>query len=348
MILAGGTGTRLWPLARVSRPKQFLPLFRGRSLFQRTWSRARALTGRDGILVVAGAGHRRWLREQAPALRPADLIVEEIGRNTAPSVVLAALWIRARYGDALMVMLPSDHWISPMSQFLRVVRRGIAAVRETDDLLTIGIRPRWAETGYGYIRPAGGRISPGVQAIATFVEKPSRPAARRLVRSGGSFWNSGIFVWRASRILREVQRHRPDLLKVLEPWARAASRRPWRVPASILRRAPAVPIDRAVLERSDRILMATGTFDWSDLGTWASVFVRLRGGGSRNVGIGQRLSLGSSGCLVVNEDGLTVLVGVRDLIAVRSGDVMLICRRTETQRVREVVDRLGTRFAAYR
>jgi len=294
-------------------------------------------------VVVAGAAHVGWVRRQTPEIPRDNVILEGIGRNTAASVALAARWARARYGDAVMVVLPADHWIAPGAAFRSTLRRGIGAVQRLGGLLTIGVPALAADSGFGYVRPGGRELLPGVRASREFVEKPPPARARRMVASGRFLWNSGVFVWRATTILKELRRHRPDLARPIEAWARRR-RGTWRVPAAALRKVPAVPIDRAVLERSRDVLLLRGRFRWTDLGTWAAFRDLLRKDRRGNAGLGGLMAIGSSGCLGVNQDGLSVFVGLDDVVAVRSGEVVLVCRRGAAQRLRDVVARLRGRY----
>ncbi len=337
MILAGGAGTRLWPLARASRPKPFLPLLGGKSLFRLTYERVVPLFGPERILVVTGADLAVWVRRQAPEIPRRHLILEGTGRNTAASIALAALWIQAQQGDAVMAVLPSDHWIHPPGAFRSVLRRGIAAARSLGGLLTIGVPARSGDTGFGYIRPGRGAGPRGIRRVERFVEKPGAAMARRMADGGGYLWNSGIFVWRATAILDQLRRHRPGVLRPLAAWARRAPRTTWRVPPEVLRRVSVTPIDRAVLERSADLRVTRGGFRWSDLGNWSALGALLAKDRRGNAGIGRVLSVGASRCLGVNPGGLCAFVGVRDLVVVRSGEVVLVCHSGSAQAVRQAV-----------
>jgi mannose-1-phosphate guanylyltransferase/mannose-6-phosphate isomerase len=341
VILAGGSGTRLWPLASDTRPKQFLTLFGGRSLFQRTAARAAAIAGWDRTIVVAGRRHASLLREQAPRVSPARTILEGEGRNTAASVALGARLALSRQGDGILVVLPSDHWIAPPSGFHRTLRAAVEEVRRRPVLATIGVRAASPETGFGYIRPAR-RSRPAVPvAVEAFVEKPGAATARRMVCSGRWLWNSGIFVWRASTILAALAGHAPAL-------ARAAASAPlrrgpggWVVGAGAMARIPAAPIDRAVLEKTRRLVVVPAGFGWSDLGNWNAVAALLAaqpwGGRARGAG----LAIDARRCEAINPGGLTVFVGVDDVVAVRSGGALLVCHRGAVQRVRAIPGLVG-------
>ena len=340
VILAGGAGTRLWPAARPDRPKQFLDLLGRRSLFERTHQRLAPLVAGGDVLIVTGARHAAWVRRQAPSIPQDRVLVEELGRNTAASIALAALWVRERHGDAIMIVLPSDHWIAPEPAFRSTLRTGIAAVRRTGRLLTIGIPARAPEPGFGYILPARAAHGRGVRRVMGFVEKPDPGRARRMVRSGRYLWNSGIFIWRATMILEELRRHRPAVVRLLESWAARHRGGSWRVPAALLLRLPPEPIDRAVLEKTRSLLVIRARFRWSDLGNWPSVGNLLGRDREGNAAIGGLLADDASGCLAVNRGGLTALLGVRDLVVVRDEAVVLVCSRSAAQRVREIAGRV--------
>jgi len=344
VILAGGSGTRLWPMARVARPKQFVPLFDGRSLFQMTWDRVRPVVDESKILVVCGTAHLPQVRRQAPAIPARQIIMEGAGRNTAASIALAALWIRRRVHDAVMLVLPSDHWIARPNVLRAALRRGVEIVRRRGGLLTLGVKPRSADTGYGYIGPWGREVAPGVRVAHGFVEKPAAVAARRLMKKGRVYWNSGMFIWKATAVLEALRHQRPSILGPLANWVLKGPGEPWRVPASVLRRVEALPIDRAVLERSRDLLVMRADFGWSDLGNWDALGAILDKNGEGNASMGELLTLDARRCLAVNEAGLTVFVGIHDVFAVRSGNVLLVSGRSSAQRVREVVARLGGRW----
>jgi len=312
------------------------------SLFRLTYERIAPLAGRRGIVVVAGAEHRSWVRRQTPEVAAGRLLLEGMGRNTAASVAAAALWVRARSPDGIMVVLPSDHFITPVGAFLAAIRRAIGAAERDGGLLTIGVPARFPDTGFGYILPSRRLVAPGIHRVLSFVEKPGSARARAMVRSGRYLWNSGIFVWKAKAILEELGRHSPRVLGPLEAWARRRRGGPWRIPAGTLRRVPSLPIDKAVLEKSVRTLVQRATFQWSDLGNWDALGRILPQDRRGNGGLGRVVAVGSSGCLGVSEGGLTVFVGVNDLAAVRSGDVLLVCHRHAVQRVREIAQRFRT------
>ncbi|MGH9749273.1 MAG: mannose-1-phosphate guanylyltransferase, partial [Candidatus Polarisedimenticolia bacterium] len=327
MILAGGSGSRLWPLVRARRPKPFLPLVEGKTLFRHTYERMAPLVRPDRLFVVGSASHIRWIRREAPGIPRAQIVAEEVGRNTAPAIALAALRVARADPRAVMIVVPADHHIGPAEGFRRTMRRGVEAVLGREVLLIVGVPPRGPATGFGYLRAGAGGPVTGVRPVASFVEKPGPAAARRMWRSGRYMWNSGIFIWRAATILEELRRLQPALRRHVERWSRDAPHGFWKVPEKVMRRLPSLPIDTAVLERSRRVVCLRAGFRWSDLGSWDAIWEFLGRDTAGNGGCGARVTLGARGCLAMNPDGLTVLAGVRDLVVVRDGDAVLVCAR---------------------
>jgi mannose-1-phosphate guanylyltransferase len=348
VILAGGSGTRLWPAVRADRPKPFLPLLDHKSLFRRTYDRMAPLVRSDRVLVVGGAPHLPWIRREVPEIPRAQIIAEGASRNTAPAIALAALRVAREDRRAVMVVVPADHRIDPVAGFRRTIHRGVEVVRREGSLLIIGVPPRGPATGFGYLRAGAGGPARGAFPVASFVEKPDAATARRMWRSGRYMWNSGIFVWRVETILEELGRLQPTLLRRAARWSSAAPRGLWNVPKRVMRRLPSAPIDRAILERSRRVVALRADFRWSDVGSWDAIWGSLGHDAGRNSGRGARVVLGARGCLAMNPGGLTVLAGVRDLIVVRDRDVVLVCARREAQSVREAVGHLNGRLARYR
>ena len=313
-----------------------------------TYDRIAPSVSADRIVVIAGSEQAGWVRRQVPELPRQNLILEERGRNTTASVALGALWITRRHKDAVMAVLPADHLIRPARALRRTLSHCAEAVRRSGGLVTIGVPATRPETGFGYIKAGKNEVFPGVARVSRFVEKPSISSARRLVRAGCYLWNSGIFVWRASTILSELRRHAPRVLRPLERWVHRSSSRAWTLPSGTMRGVATIPIDRGVLEVSNQVRVARASFGWSDLGSWAAFADLMEKHHSGNASIGRLKALGSSGCLAVNEGGLTVLIGLKDTVVVRSAGVVLVCHRDAAQQVRTVVSGLRGSLAPYR
>ena len=342
VILAGGSGTRLWPLSRERFPKQFLPLLGHRSLLQDTIARVRPVVG-DDVWVVT-TGDVRFLAAQQ--LREVGLdpqgrvLCEPAGRNTAPAIGLAALLSAPE--DVLLV-LPSDHAIRN-DQVFRDALLAARPAAEAGFLVTFGISPSRPETGYGYIRV--GRPLPGLEGVRSvdrFVEKPDRARAEQYLAAGGYVWNSGMFAFRAATVLEELARHAPDVYAGLDA-LRPALSEGQDPPADLYRALPKIAIDVAVMERSDRVAVVPVDLEWSDLGSFEALLENLPADADGNVTRlepgGDAILVGSSGNLVWGGKKVVALAGVRDLIVVDTPDALLVCSRERAQGVREVADRL--------
>jgi mannose-1-phosphate guanylyltransferase len=353
VIIAGGHGTRFWPVSRSRRPKQLLKILSHKSLIQETAGRIAPLIKPENTLVVTVADHVQGIRHELRNLPKRNFLTEPAGKNTAPCIGLAAIELFARNSNAIMVILPADHWISDAKSFRRTLRAAMRLVQSHDALVTIGIPPSYPETGYGYILK-GNRfdrvLGSSVYKVKAFHEKPSLPKAKQLIRSG-ALWNSGIFVWRVSTILDLLQRFSPSLFAALDRIDHAAGiagvgyvRR--RVTASLRReykRMASQSIDYAVLEPAGsegRVLTLKADFAWSDVGNWAAVHRLLPHDNKGNAAVGRWLGMGSEGCLVYSPHRLVALLGIRDVVIVDTPDALLVGDIKRAQEVRELVEKL--------
>jgi mannose-1-phosphate guanylyltransferase len=339
VILAGGGGTRLWPLSRRARPKPFLPLLGDESLFQRTLVRIEPLIDRSAIYVVAEERLLPLAAEQAPWLSPHQLLPEPVGRNTAAAVALAALAID-RPSTEVMVVLPADASIVDEPSFRRALTAA-AGTAENGSLVVIGVTPTGPHTGYGYIIGSGGS---GPGPVARFVEKPNRDRAEALLSAPeGAWWNPGVFVWRRDAVLAGLERHAPQTIEPLR--AALAAGRPL---AEAYRDLPHMSIDHALLEPASvegEMRVVPAEFGWSDVGSWSALHAELArlqpAQASGVVGIGRTEDVGSEDVLVHTSSGrLVVTVGLRGTIVVDTPDVLLVCDAQRAQEVRSIVDRL--------
>jgi mannose-1-phosphate guanylyltransferase/mannose-6-phosphate isomerase len=344
VIIAGGAGERFWPASRARRPKPFLEVVDGRSLLDATLRRARRFAGRGRTWVVCGREHAAAIR-RAAKLPAARMLVEPMRRDTAMAVGLAAAWIHRSEPDAVLAVLPADHVIPDAGAFAGAIRRAAAAARDAGVIVTLGVRPSRPDTGYGYIQagaPAG-RGHAGLRRVRRFVEKPDLARARRYLRRGGYLWNAGIFVFTARTMLEEVERCAADLHAALAPLVRPG-RRDARLLARCYRRAPALPIDVAVMERSRRVWTLPVDFHWSDVGTFASLADELGvcEGQSRVVD-GELLFDERRGNLVWGGRRAIALLGVEDLAVVDTDDVLLVTKLERSPDVRRIVAELKAR-----
>jgi mannose-1-phosphate guanylyltransferase/mannose-6-phosphate isomerase len=343
VILAGGSGTRFWPLSREKRPKPLLRAGGSDSLLAEAVARARRFARERDVWLVCGRGHAGAMR-RAAGLAADRVLVEPASRNTAPAIALAAARIAADDPDTVLVVLSADHRIPDARAFAASVRRAAPAAA-AGALVTLGVAPTRPETGYGYIRlgrPAG-RGFRGLHRVARFVEKPDRARAKRYLEHGGFLWNAGIFVWTARTILEEIERCAPALAEGLRPVRRAAAR--GRGLARALARSwpalPSEPIDTAVLERSRKVWCLPVSWRWSDVGTWRSLADELGvDAGRSRVLEGPSLLLEAPGNLVRAHGRPIVLLGVSGLAVIDAGDALLVADLAASGKVRDVVARL--------
>ena len=339
VLLSGGSGTRLWPLSREAYPKQFLPLLGELSLLQRTWQR---LDGLDCSppLVVANEEHRFMVAEQMQRVgaTPSTLILEPVGRNTAPAIAVAALQAMSDGSDPVLLVLPSDHLIADEAGFRVAVLAALPAA-ESGALVTFGIVPTAPETGYGYIKAAPGD---GVRAVECFVEKPDLATAEAYLASGEYFWNSGMFAFRASRYLEELGRSRPDILEHARA-ALAKARRDvdfLRLDKEAFAACPSDSIDYAVMEKTSAAKVLPIAVGWSDIGSWSALWAMVEQDGDGNAHRGDVIAEDCRNTLVFAEGRLVALLGLDDIVVVDTDDAVLVAHKDRVQQVKDIVARL--------
>ena len=335
VILAGGTGTRFWPRSRAARPKQFLAMAGATSLLEETLSRLEGAFRPEDSYVLTTPALAGAIRALLPRLPPGHVLVEPEGRNPGPCLARALVALERLAPGAVMAALSADAWIGDREAFLADLELALAHAAGTGDLVTFGIRPAGPETGYGYIEAEG---AGPVRRVRAFREKPGPAQALAFLASGRHYWNAGMFVWTLAAFREQLAHCCPDLLRPLDQW-RAAGADPEALPAAY-RRLPALPIDCALLERSDRVALVPARFRWSDLGSWPAVADLGAPDGDRNVVAGAALLLDSSGCAVFAGERLVAGIGLEDLIVVDEPDALLVCRRDRAQDVKRVVEQL--------
>lgn len=353
VIIAGGKGTRFWPLSRSLRPKQLLTLFGTRSLVHQTVQRVRSFGGADQTLVVTIAEQLGALRRELRDLPRRNFLAEPEGKNTAPCIGLAALEVVNRDPDAVMIILPADHWVADVAAFRSTLRSAAMLAAQTDRLVTIGIPPAYPESGYGYIVKGKvlNEIANGkAHSVKKFKEKPSLQVARQLIRQG-SLWNAGIFAWKATTLLRLLERYQPLIYEPLSRIAKIAggkslSRPSVRLRAAVAReydRMPAVSIDYGIVEKAaaeGKVATVQADFGWSDVGSWAAVHRLSPRNTDGNAGNGRWLAVGATNCFIQAADRLVVLLGVHETVVVDTPDALLVGDLKRSQDVRELVNEL--------
>ncbi len=347
VILAGGRGTRFWPASRTSRPKQYLDITGAGSMLSLTYRRLAAFMPPERIFLLTLAEQLPLVRDELPELPPERIFVEPVARSTAPSIAVAALLIRACGGDEPFLCCPADHIIRREEEFARIIRAAAALAAERDVLVTIGIVPRYPATGYGYVEAgpeASTRDGVTFSAVTRFHEKPDEARASAYVGAGGFYWNSGIFLFRPSTYLDAWARHLPEGEAPLAAIAGALGTGEGRaVVEREYPKMPAISIDYGILEKARNVVIASADIGWSDVGSWDSLFELLPVDGRGNVGAGRTVLVDSHNNLFFNPGGVTAAVGVDDVIVVVDGKTVLVCKRGDSQRVRELIDEMEKR-----
>jgi mannose-1-phosphate guanylyltransferase/mannose-6-phosphate isomerase len=337
LILAGGSGTRFWPLSRRSRPKQLLALDGEVSLLRATALRLAPLVPPEALWVCTTRELADAVCRELPEVPPGQVLLEPVGRNTAPAIGWAVRSMPAAVRAGVVAVLPADHRIGEPRAFLATLERAARAVAAEDLVMTLGVKPRWAETGYGYLElddedPA----ADGVRRVRRFVEKPNAADALRYTASGRHLWNAGIFLFRGERLLSLIARHEPELAAGLTAIAASPERL-----AEIYPRLPARSIDHAVMEKLDALATLPLDCAWSDLGSWEALAEVLPADAAGNTGRGDRVAVDAAGNLLFAAEGTIAVLGVRDLVVVRTGDTVLVLPRERSQEVRRLVQELA-------
>ena len=327
VIMAGGVGERFWPMSRRKRPKQLLPILGRQTMIQQTVARLAGVVPPSRMLVVTNAEQAPLVRKQLPRVK--NIIAEPVGRNTGPCIALAASIIGKRDPRAVMVVVPADSYIPDAQQYRGVVGEALALAGRENVLITIGIQPTAPHTGYGYIQ-LGEQINDRFWRARRFVEKPDRATAEQFLAAGDYRWNAGLFVWSARAIQEAFRNHQPEMWTQIEKITDARSLK------RIYPKLEKISVDYAILEKAGNVVVANGDFVWDDVGDWAAIERHERAAGPDFV------SVDSTGCVVAGEAGHTVaVVGVNDLVIVHTRDATLVCRKSDAQRVRELVKKLA-------
>lgn len=354
VIMAGGQGTRLWPLSRKAMPKQFLDLLGcGRTLLQQTYDRYCRIVPHENIIVATHVDYTDIVREQLPDLPDSQVIHEPAFRGTAPSIANLACHIRTLNSNANIVVAQSDQLILDESKFVDVISKGLDFVAEKKKLVVVGIKPTCPETRYGYIQAEGVPENDIFYKVRTFTEKPALEFARIFMESGEFYWNSGIYIWNVQTIIDTISTYLPDMMAMLENIYREipdrAQRR--RKGYEIYTSFPNASVDMSVMERADNVYVMTGEFGWADIGTWDTLYGTLPKDSDGNVLIGCKTLKYSShnNMVVLPKDKLVVMQGVDDLVVVDTDDILMICKKGNERDIRKFLNeakmKLGEKMA---
>jgi mannose-1-phosphate guanylyltransferase/mannose-6-phosphate isomerase len=338
LILAGGSGTRFWPLSRRRSPKQLLALEGERSLLRDTLERLRPLVGPESVWVCTTEALGERVRAELPEVPPGQVLLEPEGRNTAPAIGWSVRSMPEAARRGVVAVLPADHRVGDAAAFRDTLERAGRIVAGEDRVMTLGVTPRWAETGYGYLELAPGAGPEGVRRVRRFVEKPTPENAARFVASGDYLWNAGIFLFRGATFLEVLARLQPELAAGLEEIAAAPGRL-----RELYATLPSDSIDYAVMEKLDAISTLPLDCGWSDLGSWEALAEVLPPDAQGNTGRGDSVAVDARDNLLVSDSGTIAVLGVEGLVVVRTGDAVLVCPKARSQEVRKVIAELAAR-----
>lgn len=344
VIMAGGRGERFWPKSRTNYPKQFLSLTKdGETMIQKTVKRLLPMVEMEDIYVVTNVSYAALVQQQLDSLPKENILTEPCARNTAPCIGLAASVIRKKYGEAMMLVLPSDHLIRYEEMYIDTLRQAVAVAEKDENLVTIGITPTYPETGYGYINFARDTAleMPGVYRVERFVEKPDLETAKEYLASHRYLWNSGMFVWKASAILANIQKLMPDIYDGLTRIETAVGTDDYEsVLETEYQAFRSESIDFGVMEKAENIYTLPGSFGWDDVGNWLAVERINATNEYGNYIEGDIITIGTKHSTICGGKRLIAAVGIEDLIVVDTDDAVLVCAKNSTQDVKKVIENL--------
>jgi len=343
IIMAGGVGSRFWPLSRNSKPKQFLDILgMGKTFIQQTFDRFAKIIPSENIMIVTSGIYRDLVLEQLPQIDPSQILLEPFRRNTAPCVAYANYKIAERNPNAVVIVAPSDHLIMNEGEFNQVMLKGLQFAESNSALTTIGIKPNRPETGYDYIQINSAVSAPvaGIRRVKTFTEKPNLELAKVFLQSGEFLWNSGIFIWSLKTIMDDFKEFLPEVDKLFSDGVGL-----YNTPAEddfirqVYSECRSISIDYGILEKASNVFVILADFGWSDLGTWGSLYLNSKSDENGNTVTGENvMSYGLKNCIVrVPNDKLVVLQGLEDYIVVESDNILLVCKKTDEQEIKSFV-----------
>lgn len=346
--MAGGVGSRFWPVSTAEHPKQFRDLLgTGNTLIQTTFKRLSRIVPEENILVLTNQGYNNLVREQLPQVRQHQIVLEPVMRNTAPAVLLAALKIKKMNPEARMVMAPSDHWIENEDAFVEDIEAAFKAVEKQDRIITLGINPNFPNTGYGYIQFSGGK-NEKIKRVQKFTEKPSYEVAKGFLKQGNYLWNAGIFVWNVDFITRSFVEHLPEMYRL---FADAVPLLNTSEENSFIEKnysaAQDISIDYGILEKEEEhIAVIAASFDWNDLGTWGSLYNECKKDAEENAVLNTRLlAENASGNIISSSSNKVVVVdGLKDYIIVDEAEILLLVPKEKEQEIKTIRSRVQQKF----
>ena len=346
LIMAGGRGERFWPRSRKTLPKQFLSLSEnGKTMIQLTVERICHLVDIEDVFIATNEAYRSLIQQQLPDIPSENILCEPVGRNTAPCIGLGAIHVAKKYPDAIMFVLPSDHLIKNEEQFIQVMESGYQVALQEENLVTIGIQPNYPETGYGYIKFDPSRTLGAAYEVDQFVEKPNREFAEKYLESGDYLWNSGMFIWKVSSILRAFHTYLPSMYQGLQKIKNALGTcQEQEVLHQVFPLLESISIDYGLMEKASHIYVIPGAFGWDDVGSWLAMERIKQPDSDQNTITGNAIALNSKTCIIAAaEKRLIVALGLENLVVVDTSDATLICKRDSLGDIRKVLETLDAK-----
>lgn len=346
--MAGGIGSRFWPMSRASKPKQFLDILgTGKTFLRATYERFSPVVPAENFLVVTNTAYKDIVLEQIPELNPNQVLCEPIGRNTAPCIAYAAFRLNAVDPDSMMIVTPSDHYIADEKRFRNVIGECVEFIGNGDAMMTIGIRPDHPNTGYGYIQVDGPCKDPeGICKVKTFTEKPDLEMAKVFLGSGEFFWNSGIFIWNTRTIRAAMREMLPEMYGLFNSIAQDYNT-PYETESikKIYPECKGVSIDIGVMEKAKNVWVDCTEFGWSDIGTWSALYEHSHKDENGNVSSGDNVLVNTRNCIIKASAGKLVMIdGLEDYIVVEKGNVLMVCPRSSEQTIKAYIDEVRFKY----
>jgi mannose-1-phosphate guanylyltransferase len=341
LIMAGGVGSRFWPRSRKNLPKQLLNIFGQQTMIQETVDRIRNLVPPENILIITNKVQKALVEEQLPFIPKENVVAEPVGRNTAPCVGLAAQIISKKSKDAVFVTLPADHLIKDRKKFIDTLNKSIEFAYNSKGLVTFGITPTRPDTGYGYINFEKSEVEKKIHKVIKFVEKPDADKAKTYLESGNYFWNSGMFVWRTDVILDEISSYLPDLSKGLNELDKSIGTDEFDGALEVFFNSiKGISVDYGIMEKSEKVFMIEGDFDWSDVGSWETVYELSSKDENSNAVVGDVYTKKTNSSYIYSPNKFTSVIGLQNIVVIDTPDALLVCNRENVQEVRDAVEYL--------
>ncbi|MGA1839408.1 MAG: mannose-1-phosphate guanylyltransferase [bacterium] len=345
VILAGGHGTRFWPRSRKKRPKQLLDIIGSESMIQLTISRIKPLIPIENILIVTNKEQAPLIKDHLPQIKPENILAEPCGRNTAPALALASAYLLSKHKDSIMIVLTADHLIQKHYAFLSLLNEGTKMACKDEYLITLGIKPEFPETGYGYIQ-AGDKLEGLIIGYKAkrYVEKPDKKTAEEYLRDGRYLWNSGMFIWKTQTFWQALERFLPDIyLSFCRLKDAFGTPNYMETAENIYKDMESISVDYGIMEKSDKVIVIPANIGWNDVGSWTALDKIMKKGEDGNIIIGQHLGIDSKNIIAYSHKKLITTLGIQDLIIVDTEDALLVCHKDRAQEIKNIVSLLEKR-----